>query len=200
MKIYNFEQYSHEWWAVRRLKMTASKADTIATAGKGLQTYCLELVAEYFSSATPEVFSNEHTERGHALEEEARQIYQIETGRAVTQCGFVEMNEYAGCSPDGLVGDDGLVELKAYGDKHYTEFLLNDKIESKYLWQMQMQMLVCERSWCDFAVYNPNFKRPIVIIRENIDNDKQEKLKAGLAVGETMLKEMVKTMEGKLKC
>ena len=107
------EQRSSEWFAIRRGKMTASKASVIATGGVGLETYILELMAEYYSNAEQEQLTNKDIERGIELEPQARMAFEFKTGLTVHQIGFIEYNEYIGCSPDGLIGSDGLVEFKA---------------------------------------------------------------------------------------
>lgn len=196
MKIHNFEQRSPEWFAVRKLKLTASKADAIAAAGKGLETLCLELVAENYSLAEPENYTNEAMQRGVELEAEARSMYEaLKDFPKIEEVGFVEYSDFVGCSPDGLVDDDGLIEIKCPQDKTYTNYLITGDIDSKYLWQMQMQMLCTGRKWCDYVVYNPNFKRSCVIVRVEDDKEKQEKLLAGFKKGEEILKQMIEKME-----
>jgi putative phage-type endonuclease len=196
MIIHNIEQGSAEWFAVRKLKLTASKADAIATAGKGLETLCLELVAEAYSKAEPERYTNEAMERGNQLEAEARGMYEaLNDFLQVQEVGFVEYSKFVGCSPDGLVGDDGLVEIKCPQDKTYANYLIIGDIDSKYAWQMQMQMLITGRKWCDYVVYNPNFKRSCIIVRVEADKEKQEKLLAGFKKGEEILKQMIEKME-----
>lgn len=198
METANVKQCSPEWWALRKLKLTASKASAIAATGKGLETYCTQLVQEYFSKAEPVSFSNVHTERGHELEDSARFLYSLQTGMDVQQVGFVSMSDWAGCSPDGLVGDDGLVEIKCPADPEYFRILLGGTIKSDYVWQMQMQMLVCGRSWCDLVVYNPNFERELIIKRFDADRVAHKKLLDGIEIGTQMIKDLMKTAQEKI--
>jgi putative phage-type endonuclease len=191
MKIINCEQQSEEWFNCRKLKMTSSKAQAIANNGTGLQSYIYELVAEYYSSSEKEHFSNEHTERGNELEPTARDMYELETGNKVEQVGFIEMNKYSGGSPDGLVGDDGLIEIKCVEDKKYFKLLVDKEEITDYDWQIQMNLLVSGRKWCDLVIYNPNFEKNMIIQRKYIDELKQEKLKVGLAQGEKMIKDLI---------
>ena len=193
MIIYNFEQQSEEWFKVRQLKVTGSKATSIAACEKGLDTCILELVADYFSSGEKDRFSNKHTERGNELEPIARNIYSLETGNEVEQIGFAEYNEFVGCSPDGLVGDKGMIEIKCYDDKGFFNILMEGEkeIPSGYIWQMQMNMLILERDWCDFIVFNPNYKQSIFICRIYADKAKHEKLLKGFALAEEKIKELV---------
>ena len=195
MKIHDMEQASPEWFKVRQLKMTASHAQAIASQGKGLETYITELLAEYFSNAEKEHYSNEHTERGNELEPQARGIYELETGNFVEEVGFIEYNEYAGVSPDGLVNNDGLLEIKCPSDKVYMQQLLNNKVPSVYEWQMQYQMLATGREWCDYFVYNPNFKQSFIKIRVHKDEEKQAKLIKGLEVGQKKIEKALKVLD-----
>jgi len=198
MEIANVTQYSPEWWALRKLKLTASKASAIAAAGKGLETYCTQLVQEYFSKAEPISFSNIHTERGHELEDSARFLYSLQTGLEVQQVGFVSMSDWAGCSPDGLVGDYGLVEIKCPADPEYFRILLGGAIKSDYVWQMQMQMLVCQRAWCDSVVYNPNYERELIIQRFDADPASHRKLIDGIEIGTQMIKSLLQTAQERI--
>lgn len=184
------EQQTEEWFAVRRGKMSASHATAIGANGKGLQTYILEMMSEAYSSAEKEHYSNADTERGNELEGDARELYELETGSVVKGVGFVELDDYSGCSPDGLIGDDGLVEIKCPNDKNYFKFLLDGKVDSKYIWQVQMQMLVTKTEWCDLVYFNPNFKPSIKITKVRLDPVAQEKLMIGLGAGRLMIKSM----------
>lgn len=197
MEIYNFEQRSPEWYEIRKGLMTASKSSTIATAGTGLYTYILEIMAEYYSTAPKEMYFNDDMKRGVELEPEARLVYELENKVTVEQVGFVVYNEYFGCSPDGLVESDGLVEFKAPNDKNYLELLLYEKIKSEYIGQMQGQMLGTSRKWCDFVAYNPNFDQNIWIKRIYKDDTYQEKLKAGINKGGNLIEEIKSKLKPK---
>ena len=197
MKIYkDILQKSPEWFALKEGKMTASHAQAIGSNGKGLNTYIIELMSEYYSSGEEDNYTNKNMDRGNDLEPQARMIYELETGKTVEQVGFIEHNEFSGCSPDGLV-DDGLMEIKCQNDKIHFSHLLNGgkEISSKYIWQMQMQMLVSGRKWCDFVSYNPNFKESIFSVRITADEEKHKKLLEGLKAGE----EMIKNIKGRIK-
>ncbi len=191
MKIHEIEQQSPEWFNVRKLKATASHATAIGNCGKGLDTYVLEIVAEYLSSADKEQFSNKHTDRGNELEPQARAIYELTTGKDVKQVGFIEHNDYVGCSPDGLIDDDGGLEIKCIDDVGYLKMLLGEEISSDYQWQIQMNLLITGRKWWDFVAYNPNFKQSIIIKRVVPDKDKQEKLSNGFILAENKIKEIL---------
>lgn len=194
MQIHNLEQGSKEWVEVRKLKMTASNATAIGANGAGLETYILDLVSQYLSSAEKEHYSNEHIERGNELEAEARTVYELETGNKVQQVGFVIFDEYTGCSPDGLIGDDGLIEIKCKADKgHLKQLIEGEKaIESSYKNQIQMQLYVTGRKWCDFVCYNPNFQKHTFVYRIYPDDKYHKKLAEGIKAGKEMIKEILK--------
>ena len=190
-------QQSEEWYKIRRGKITASHATAIANCGKGLDSYILEIMADYFSCAEKEQFSNKHTERGNKLEPIARSIYEIETGNTVKQVGFIEYNDYVGCSPDGLVGDDGGIEIKCPDDKEYFKLLLEKEgaISSDYMWQVQMNLLITERKWWDLIFYNPNYKQTIIVFRVYPDEEAHKKLKQGFIIAEKKIKTIIKQFE-----
>jgi putative phage-type endonuclease len=188
MKIHNnIEQGSDDWFAIRKGKLTASHAQAIGNIGKGLDTYINELMSEYYSSGEKEQFTNKHTERGNELEPVARQIYELENDCVVEQVGFIEYNDYVGCSPDGLIGEDGGLEIKCIDDKGYFQCLLNNEIDSKYIWQVQMNLLITGRRWWDLVIYNPNYQKSMLVYRIEPDNKKQEALLEGFKTGEAQI-------------
>ena len=190
MKIYNFEQRTEDWYNIRKGKMTASNAETIIANGKGLETYIYNLMAEYYSSAEKENYINADMQRGIDLEPEAKIEFQFYTGLDIKEVGCVELNEYILASPDGLIGDDGLIEIKCPNDSIYFKLLLNDNIKPEYIAQMQMQMYVTDRLYCYFVSYNPNFEQSLYIKRINRDEEMIEKLKKGLERGTQLIKEI----------
>ncbi len=191
MQIYNdILQGTPEWFEIRRGKITASHAQAIGNNGKGLESYILDVMAEYFSSTDKEQISNNHTERGIELEPTARTMYELENDCEVEQIGFCELNEYVGCSPDGLIGKTGMIEIKCLDDTKYFDILMNDKIDSAYDWQCQMNMLILNRKWCDLIYYNPNYTKSMKIFRLKPDKEKQEALKKGFEIAEERIKEI----------
>lgn len=169
MQIYTMKQQTPEWYEIKKLMFTASHASTIIAMGKGLDTLIHEMLCEYYSSGVYEEYSQKYTnkqmQRGNEYEDKARSIYELETGNQVDQVGFVKLKEHIGCSPDGLVGDDGLIEIKNHSDTVFMKLLYDRKIDKKYFDQMQYQMYVTGRQWCDYFGFNPNFKIPYVLIR-----------------------------------
>lgn len=192
MLVHNVRQRTPEWHALRqKYSLTASNAQAIGNQGKGLETLVYEVLATKYSTAEKDDYSNKDLERGEELEPQARAMYELETGNEVTEVGFVtneEISKMGGASPDGLVGDDGLVEIKCFEDvKHFKMTLGDFEIESKYEWQIQMQLLITERKWCDFVAFNPNYKKSLLIKRIYPDEVKFEALRVGLKIGEEII-------------
>jgi exodeoxyribonuclease (lambda-induced) len=203
MKIYDMEQGSDAWHEVRKLKFTASNATTIMAMGQGVKTLIKQMLAEYYSSANyPDYtakFENVHIRRGHEFEDKARQVYALETGYNVETVGFVETDDYEGCSPDGLVNDDGLLEIKNLSDNAFLELMLTDKIEKKHLDQMQMQLYETGRRWCDYFAFNPNFEPCYYSKRIYPDIEVFEKLTEGLKYAKSLLLQQKEKLDKLLK-
>lgn len=195
MKLHNIEQNTPEWHDLRKLRMTASNAQAIASQGKGLQTYIYELIAGYMAKEELGGYDNPDMLRGRLLEDEAMFIYSLASEEKIQRVGFVEADKYVGCSPDGLVGDKGLVEIKCKNNaKHIRQFHLGLKeVEAKYMWQMQMQMLVCEREWCDFVSYNNSFEPPYNIFKLRVSRHEEsiKSIEGGLEMGADLIKEVL---------
>lgn len=198
MKIYKeITQQSPEWFALRARKMSASHAQAIGNRGKGLDTYITSMMAEYYSQADKEQYSNSHLDRGNELEPMARSIYSLHTGEKVEEVGFVELSEYVGCSPDGLT-EEGCIEIKCPDDVKYFKHLLDGEkaIESSYIWQMQMVMLITGKKWCDYVAYNPNYTQPLFIYRIYPDYAAFTKLEEGFEIGGKLIIEIEDKMRG----
>lgn len=194
MKIYNFPQYSDEWWAIKEKKMGASHAQAIGNCGKGLKTYIEKIMQEYYSKAERDNFSSRHTERGIDLEDSAGTIYSFKKDITTKKVGFVVYNDYMGCSPDLFADKDGLCEIKCLDDKAHFPLMLGGEFEPKYIWQCNCQMLICKKKWCDLVSYNPNFEKYLVIKRLTPDLKMFDKLRKGFALGEKMIKEIEQKM------
>lgn len=192
MKIHNVLQQTPDWDILRiDFPFTASNAQAIGNQGKGLETLIYKKLSEKYSTAETENYTNADLDRGNELEPLARSMYELETGLIVTQVGFVTNKKYelSGASPDGLV-DKGLIEIKCLNDVKHFSNVIELKIESKYYWQMQMQMLITNRKWCDYVLFNPNFEKSLLIKRVKPDKDKQEKIIEGIIKGVKMYKEL----------
>jgi hypothetical protein len=189
VKIYeDLKQNTPEWLAVRLGKFTASDAQAIGNSGPGLMTLCFEKAAEILTGKIAEGYTNADMERGHELEEMARNSYELLTGVQVKQVGFIEADEMVGCSPDGLIKEDGIQEIKCKNDVNFARFLFEKKIDPAHEWQMQMQLLVSGRQYVDYVLFNPNFNdRSTVVTKIARDEIMIKKLEAGLAKGKEQL-------------
>lgn len=187
MKKHKIKQLSDEWFNLRKGKMTASNAQAIGANGKGLETYIYSLLAEKYSN-NRDHYTNSDIERGIELEEQARMTYEIEN-QSVEKVGFIEQDEYVGCSPDGLIGQDGGLEIKCVNDVNFFRLMVDREkaIDPKFIWQVQMCLLITKRKWWDLVFYNPNFERNMLVFRIEPELSKQEKLILGLEKGKKLI-------------
>lgn len=165
MKIIECIQGSPEWVAVRCGIPSASNFDMIVTSkgepSKQREKYLFRLAGETITGIPEESYKNGAMERGIVMEEEARQLYQLATGGEVKQVGFCLADGY-GASPDGLIGDNGCLEIKCPTMAVHVGYLLDNKLPTEYLQQAQGQLLATGREWCDFVSYYPGLK-PLII-------------------------------------
>ena len=172
MKIHkDLEQGTPQWFAARAGLPTASCFDKILTptgkASTQSDIYANTLLAEIMTGgAVQDWEGNQWTERGNELEDEAVMFYEMQKDIATEKVGFVT-NHGVGCSPDRFVGDDGLLEIKCPKASTQVKYLLNDKLETKYIPQIQGQLYVTGRKWCDWLAYSPEV--PSIIIRVQRD-------------------------------
>ena len=156
------EQRSDDWFAVRLGKVTASRiADVTAKTktgwGAGRTNYKAQLIAERLTGQKQESFTNAAMQWGIDTEEQARIAYAFLEGQSVLEEAFVVHPTIldSGASPDGLVGDDGLVEIKCPNTATHIETLKGKTLPAKYVGQMQWQMACTGRKWCDFVSFDP---------------------------------------------
>jgi len=165
MEIINCEQRSEEWFAARCGIPTASNFDKIISSegkrSKQRNNYIWKLAGERVTK-TPEEnsYKNMAMEIGMEREAEARETYELITGQEVTQVGFcVGIRKYKyGASPDGLIGDDGCLEIKCPLVSTHISYLIKGVLPATYIPQVQGQLLVTGRKWCDFVSYFPGVK------------------------------------------
>lgn len=193
IKIYkDIEQNSDEWWALKMLKLTGSKATAIANAGKGLDTLVLDLITDAIEGENKDRYESYEMRRGSELEPTAILKYEFENNCKVDKVGFVQNGEFAGCSPDGLVGEVGGVEVKCRNSKLHLGFLRGAKLDSSTLWQIQYNQHITGRKWWDFISYHPNFKKSMHTIRITPDPKSQAAIANGIKIGTQKLKELLK--------
>jgi len=180
----NIEQGSDAWQNARCGKVTASRlADVLAKTKSGYSAsrnnYMTQLVLEKITGGTrAESYSGPSILHGIEQEPFARAAYEAHTGQMVEEVGFIPHPEIeaAGASPDGLVGDDGMIEIKCPSSSTALEVWLThsqggNPVDAKYYAQMQWQMRCADRSWCDYVVFDPRIpaKAQLFIYRVNRD-------------------------------
>ena len=173
-------QGSTEWFYQRLGKVTASRvADVIAKTKTGYsasrENYMAQLVVERLTQTKAESYTNAAMQWGTDQEPFARAAYEAAQGVMVEEVGFVPHPtiEWAGASPDGLVGGEGegLVEIKCPNTATMIETLLSQKVPGKYITQMQFQMAGTGRKWCDYGSFDPRMPAKAQLFVRRVDRD-----------------------------
>jgi len=164
IEIFDFEQNSPEWLAARAGIPTASSfADVLAKGeGKTRAAYRNKLAAEILTGEPLESYSNGFMERGHVQEDDARQLYAFMTDADPIRVGFVR-NGNKGCSPDSLIGEKGVLEIKTQRADLLIETIRKDVFPAVHIAQCQGALWVTEREWIDIVCYAP--KMPLFVKR-----------------------------------
>lgn len=202
MITHKMEQGTPEWFAVKCGKISASNMSAVMAKGKGKtrMTYMRRLLAERLSNIPQETYTSGAMDRGVETEPQARMAYEELNLVVVEQVGFIEVDEWFGCSPDGLVGDDGLVEIKCPNTATHVGYVLDDKMPTDYALQVQTQMLVTERKWVDFVSFDPRVPSiPIFQVRVDRDESKIQQIKDAVDDFVAELKELMAKFTGDLK-
>ena len=171
---YDIAQNSPEWMAVRAGIPTASEFDTVMASGRGggesktRRKYMLRLIAQRLGADNPEPYTNASMERGHEMEMEARRTYAFINDCEPTLVGFVRRGD-VGASPDALIGEDGLLEVKTKQPDLHLEVLLAGVLPPEHKPQVQGQLWIAEREWCDFVSYWPRL--PLFRVRVYRDEE-----------------------------
>lgn len=162
MNITAVPQGTDEWKRERLGHVTASRiSDVMAKVKTGeaktREKYRYEIVTQRLTNEIQDGYVNEAMSWGTEQEPYARMAYEAKTGNFVTQVGFIKHEGiyWVGASPDGLVGDTGLIEIKCPNTATHLKTLESGKAPTEYYGQMQMQMWVTGREWCDFVSYDP---------------------------------------------
>ena len=173
------EQGTPEWHQLRLGKVTASRvSDVMAKIKTGesasRKNYRAELVVQRLTGLPSESFTNAAMEWGTATEPMARIAYEIAKEVLVEQVGFIEHPTIAmfGCSPDGLV-HDGMIEIKCPNSATHIEYLTDNKAPAKYINQMQCQMAVTGRKWCDFVSFDPRLPEDLQLFVVRVERDQK---------------------------
>lgn len=160
----NCEQGSPEWFAARLGIPTASNFDKIVTSkgepSKQAEDYAYTLAAERITGRMEESYSSKKMDQARELESEARALYELITDTQIQQVGVCYPSEAKLCaaSPDGLVGEEGLIEIKCPLSKTSVRYLLKGELPVDYVQQAQGQLYVTGRMWLDFVSYYPGLK------------------------------------------
>lgn len=173
MIIHDIEQRSEEWFKLRAGMPTASMFSKLVTGegkpSKQLDGYALTLAGAIYAGKELDSWEgNKWTERGTELEDDARSLYEFANDVEIQQAGFITDDEKLyGCSPDGLVGDNGMIEIKCLKAENHIKAILDHqkdgKFSTEYILQVQGQMMIAERKWCDLIFYHPEL--PLLVIR-----------------------------------
>jgi len=170
------EQKTSEWFAARNGKVTASRvADVVAKTKSGYSTsrdnYMAQLVCERMTGTQAESFNSSAMQWGTDTEPFARAAYETAMDVLVSETGFIihPTIAEAGASPDGLVGDDGLIEIKCPNTATHIETLLSERVPAKYITQMMWQMTCTGRKWCDFVSFDPRMPEGLQIFIKRVE-------------------------------
>ncbi len=194
------QQGTAEWLQERCGHVTASRiADVMATVKSGeaasRTNYRAELVAQRMTGAIEAGYTNAAMQHGTETEPLARAMYELQKSVMVQECGFIlhPSIEWSGASPDGLVGTDGLVEIKCPNTATHIDTLIKKLPPTKYLPQMYWQMACTGRAWCDFASFDPRMPEHLQLFVYRVLRD-DEKISTYEAEVVKFLKEVQATI------
>lgn len=176
MEIIDVIQGSEEWFKCRAGIPTASQFSKIVTTSgeisRSMRDLALNLASQVIVTELEEMPTSYAMERGSELEFEAVEKYQTYTLNPVQTVGFMSCGDY-GYSPDGLIGEDGILEIKCPLQKNHAKYLSKKEVPSEYRAQVQGGLYVSDREWCDFVSYNPTFKTDyqMLVVREYRDEE-----------------------------
>jgi len=199
------EQGTEAWHELRKGKVTASRvADIMAKTKTGVSAsrgnYLIELALQRVTGNIEPMYTNDAMAWGTATEPQARVAYEVKTGNFVDQIAFVDhfTIEWFGCSPDGLVGNDGLIEIKCPNSATHWATIKDGKPPAKYVIQMQSQMAVTNREWCDFVSFDPRMpeRSQLFICRVERDNKMIEEIQSEIVKFLSEVESEVNLMKG----
>lgn len=194
MIIHNFDQRTDEWYQIRLGRLTGSDFHTFLGSSETKKNKLLQKAAEKITGESDEEhIITEDIQRGIDLEDEAILMYEMQTGNTVDKVGFIERDEFSGCSPDGLVGEDGIIEVKCPKQAVFLKQVVEDKIKPEYYTQIQYNLFVSGRKWCDYIAYNKKF--PLFIKRFTVDKEVFEKIEKSLNECTEKIKEFISSYE-----
>jgi len=194
--IRDIEQGTDEWLNLRLAVITASKYKDVLAGGKGLtrSAYMRQLAAEAITGERVETFKNSAMEWGTEHEPQAKSMYELMQCVDVEEVAFIKHDEInTGVSPDGLVEENGLVEIKCPNTATQIETFLSGKMPSQHMAQVQGQIWVSERDWCDFVSFDPriNGVSSYFCVRIERDDEYIKKLESAVIKFDSELQEMI---------
>lgn len=194
LETFTCEQGSEEWLRLRMDVPTASMFGSVMAKGKGKarRTYMHKIAGQIITGQLVESFETKTTKRGHEMEIKALNLYRFQQEVEVDPIGFM-LNGKKGASPDGGVGSDGLVEVKSKAPHILIDVLLSGEMPDEHKPQVQGQLLVAEREWCDFIAYYD--RMPMLIKRIYRDDAYCRELNSAINVFNYELKELVEKLE-----
>lgn len=198
--IYSFPQGSDEWMQIRLGIVTASKFQDVISKGRGkapskmCRSYMIKKAAEILTGTFRDQYQGYDMLRGIEQEPDARAEYEFRTGYSVDQIGFAKKGNI-GCSPDGLVGEFGGIEIKSAIPEVQIETVLANEIPSTHEPQIQGVIYVLDLDWLDFVSYSPLLNNNFLFIKRAYRDDEFiDNLKKKLETFNKQLLDMVKTM------
>ena len=173
MQIIDCEQGTDEWFSAKLGVASASDFSKIMAKGSGATRgkYLMQLVAEELTRESNESFTSAAMAWGIKQEPKARQAYEMITDKEVDRVGFCKLSDRIGASPDGLVGEDGMLEIKCPDTATHLETILSDNLPNEHKAQIQGQLWVCGRIWCDFVSYDPRIKNSSGFFKIRVERD-----------------------------
>ena len=195
MEILNVDQRSDEWFKLRLGSIGGSSIAEVTAGGTGKtrKTLLYRMAGEILSGQKYNGYQNADMLRGVEQEAEARSLYELVTGTTVQQVGICKESEHTHCSPDGLVGDDGMIEIKCTIPSVHVETIVENVVPAAYRKQIAWSLGITGRVWCDFVSYSPTVvDKPILIIRSGRDEKLIKELRAS---AEKFISEMLEIVK-----
>ncbi len=176
MIIHKCEQGSESWHEIKLGRFTGTRIKNLMSAKStaSYQNVIAEVAAEIITHEKEDNYTNDDMQRGIDLEPEAAMYYSIYEDCELEEVGFCEPEEsdysdYTGVSPDRLVNDDGLLEIKCPKAKTHFNYIRNGKLPTEYKWQVQHQLFITGKKWCDFMSYYPELKPFIIRVLPDLE-------------------------------
>jgi putative phage-type endonuclease len=201
----DIEQGSDQWKLDRLGKVTASPVKNVMSNGKGKapskmsETYMMELIAEILTGQSKPFFEKDAMKWGTETEPQARDTYSVKNDFVIVrEVAYVEHNEHILISPDGLIGDDGLLEIKCPNTTTQIKRALSDDYAADYKAQIQMQLWVTERQWCDFVSFDPRLDCAAGYLQQRVERDEEyiAEMKTKVYAFVEKMNELIKQLKG----